>query len=332
MEDNRTLYPLGFGKIQFDRPWGKDVFKLADLGFRDSLIREGWLAGNTMGEIMETYLDRVVGERCYDFYGRQFPICIREMEVDSRTPLQVHPDDETASQRFDFLGKSKLWYVLDAKDGAGLGIGFKSGCNAGTFFDLCCNGGDVDGLLNFFPAVKGACYLIPAGVPHFAGGKLRLLEISESSPMDFCMYNWGMTVDEEEFDSGLSPVEALDFIDYSKFEPHKAEKEMLVKIPQFTVRKIQLRDTLKLSGDGESDGFVLYYCLSGAAAVQFGSEEEGGHVQLKSGDVLLVPAECTDYVLLPAERDTELLEITNEMQESDSYINLDVPERLPDDE
>ena len=58
--DEKKLYPFRFCSLQDDYVWGSDEFKLADLGYRDSIVRDGWLAGNTMGEIMDTYLDRVV--------------------------------------------------------------------------------------------------------------------------------------------------------------------------------------------------------------------------------------------------------------------------------
>ncbi len=59
--EEKKLYPLAFCSLADEYGWGTDEFLLADLGYRDSLIREGWLAGNAISEIMDTYLDRVVG-------------------------------------------------------------------------------------------------------------------------------------------------------------------------------------------------------------------------------------------------------------------------------
>ena len=93
MEEKKQLYPLQFIPIASKSPWGGDAlirqlgkdfveadeegnehhlttedrigesWEIADMGFRDSLVSEGWLAGNSISDLMETYLDRIVGER-----------------------------------------------------------------------------------------------------------------------------------------------------------------------------------------------------------------------------------------------------------------------------
>ena len=93
MEEERKIYPLRFRPIRDGRPWGFEEFRLADLGYRDSLVREGWLAGNSLGELMDTYIDRIVGDTVYEYYGRQFPICVRYLKTDGKTPLLVLPYD-----------------------------------------------------------------------------------------------------------------------------------------------------------------------------------------------------------------------------------------------
>ena len=73
MEETKRLYPIKFCTIQDEYEWGREEFKLADLGYKDSLVREGWLAGNSIGELMDTYIDRITGDNTYEYYGRQFP-------------------------------------------------------------------------------------------------------------------------------------------------------------------------------------------------------------------------------------------------------------------
>ena len=71
-----------------------------------------------LSEIMEMYMDRVVGEGVFAAYGRQFPVLIKTLNGVRRTPLWVHPDDGIAAERYEFLGKAKLWYVVSARPGA----------------------------------------------------------------------------------------------------------------------------------------------------------------------------------------------------------------------
>ena len=76
-----------------------ESWELADMGLEDSVVAEGWLAGNTISEVMETYLERVVGEKVYNYYGRQFPLLIKFLDIQNKLSVQVHPDDQIAAER-----------------------------------------------------------------------------------------------------------------------------------------------------------------------------------------------------------------------------------------
>ena len=144
----KKLYPLKFVPIASRKPWGGSVlvkelgkkfvecdsegneavigddvlvgesWELADMGVEDSVVADGWLAGNTISDVMETYLERIVGEKNYNYYGRQFPLLIKFLDIQNKLSVQVHPDDEIAAERYDALGKAELWYIMDAKPGA----------------------------------------------------------------------------------------------------------------------------------------------------------------------------------------------------------------------
>ena len=261
--EEKKLYPFRFCSLQDDYSWGSDEFKLADLGYRDSLIRDGWLAGNAISEVMDTYLDRVVGDNVYAFWGRQFPVQVKHIKVKGKMPLRVHPDAETAVQRYDLLGREKLWYVLRAGAGARLLLGFKRDTDASELYGKCADG-SVEELLNSVTTVAGDFFHIRPGVPHAAAGDIEIIEVSESSPLDFCLCSWGEEVSEEEFDPALSIVDALDFIDYKAWsapeKPHWHKGEVvrkLIDIPEFTVSLLQLTDPLHIYSE-RFDSFILY--------------------------------------------------------------------------
>jgi len=339
MEEEKKLYPFKFCTLQDDYPWGSEEFKLADLGYRDSLIREGWLAGNSLAELMDTYLDRVVGDNVYEYYGRQFPVCVRLLHVKGRMPLRVHPDDETAAQRYDFLGKEKLWYVLRAGVDARLMVGFRRDTDAAEVYAKCLDG-SVEDILNVIAPHAGQCLHIPAGTPHAAAGDVEILEIGESSPMDFCLCGFGEEVHPDEFDPSLTLVDALDFMGYRRFEdsPVKPANDdtlapgatRLIDLPQFRVDRIPL--TAPLQVRREIGPFLLYSCVKGAASVQLSLV--GGQTldyPVKAGETLLVPAECAEFVLAPTERDTVLLETSVVRNDADPYINPAADPTPPDE-
>ena len=340
MSEEKKLYPFKFCTLQDDYPWGSEEFKLADLGYRDSLVREGWLAGNSISEVMDTYLDRVVGDNVYEYYGRQFPVCVRLVRCQGRMPLRVHPDDETASQRYDFLGKEKVWYVLRAGKDARLLAGFRRDTDAAEVYAKCLDG-TMEELMNVVAPHAGQCLHIPAGTPHAAAGDVEILEIAEASPMDFCLCAWGEEVHPDEFDTALTLVDALDFINYKKFAmPDVSGKakagdapgsERLVDLPQLRLDRIPLNATLEIRREGGP--FLLYSCVRGGATVQL--PLAGGQnldFALRAGETMLVPAECLEFQLLPTERDTLLLETTVVRADADPYIDPSAEPTLPEED
>ena len=337
-EEEKKLYPMAFAEIQ-------------DLGYIDSLVGNGWLAGNTISEVMEMYMDRIVGEHVFEYYGRQFPVLVRELDGAERTPLLVCPDDETAEQRFDFLGKAKLWYVRDAKPGAKLYLGFKEAVGAEAFY-RACQDGSVEAMLNAVEPKAGDCFFLPPGLVHAALEGVRLVEIAESSPLDFRLYDWGRPFDGDDFDAQLNLEAAFDFIDYRPWcvehghfcegDGHKHHGhcdcghehhdhgdqlvERLTDCDEFTVSRIRLTDPLHIYGE-QFGSFIIYTCLSGSASVQAtlgGTSLE--RFPLQPGGSLLVPAELGDFVLVPDARDTVLLETMVEKRELPDPYLADAPD------
>ncbi len=344
MDEDKKLYPFRFRPLEDSYAWGTEVFKLADLGYRDTSVRNGWLSGNSISEIMDMYMDRVVGDEVFERFGRQFPLQVKYLKVGGRMPLRVHPGDEAAAQRFDFLGKDKLWYIVSAEPGAKVLSAFNEESDAGRYWQAC-EDGSLPQLLTSEEALAGDAFLIPAGRIHGAEGKMVIAEISESSPLDFCAYAWGEPLSEEEFDPALPLVDALDLIDYSRCEGLKLthghgksgssgagagfEGDVLAERPQFTVRRFSLLNPLHIWAENAS-GFAIYLCCSGEASLK---EKDSQEQVLGAGELLLVPSECPDITLTARRRGTVVLEASvDPLPEKDPYINPDVPEKLPEDE
>lgn len=335
--EEKKLYPMKFCTLQDTYDWGSETFKIADLGYRDTLVREGWLAGNSISEIMDMYVDQVVGENVFAWWGRQFPVCIRQLKVSGKMPLRVNPDDETAGQRWDFLGKEKLWYVVRCGRDAQVMIGWRKDTDASEVWEKCLDG-TVGDILNVVAPHAGQVLRIAPGTPHAAAGDIEILEIGESSPLDFCMCGWGREVSEEEFDPALEFVDALDFIGYGAYRdatpaPERSGvAEKLVTLPQFEVSRIKLMDPLRFQG-AEEESFVLYSCISGEASIRIEVAGAEASFALKAGETMLVPADCPDFLIVPEASGTVLLETTVPYRtEQDAYINPEAAEAVEAEE
>ena len=293
--------------------WGSEDFRLADLGYKDSLVREGWLAGNSIGEIMDTYIDRVVGDNVYEYYGRQFPVGVKNIHVKGKMPLQVHPDDGIGVERYDLLGKDKYWYVTRVGKDAKVLLGFRKDTDAGEVYSKCLDG-TVDDIMNIIAPHAGQMLRIAPGTPHAAEGDMDIIEISEASPLDFCMCGWGEPVSEEQFDTTLSMVDALEFINYGKYAESTTE-------PAFTSRKMELSDPLHIYSEAEG-AFMVYTCVKGSASIQIRVLGQQVDYPMQTGDTILIPSECIDYYLIPTADASVVLETTVERNDADPYIDL----------
>lgn len=313
--ENKKLTPMRFLPDTQEMPWGTVEYKLADLGFVDSMVCEGWLKGNTLSDIMQTYLERVVGETSFNWYGTQFPVLVKRLTVKGRTSLHVTADDEVAEQRYDSFGKTALWYVEAAGADAKLWLGFKQDVTAEAFFNACEDNA-VEPLLHSIKPKAGETYLIMPGMVH-AAQDVTLIEIAECSELWFRLFDWGS--EERE----LHLEEAFDLIDFKKYRVgNKKDKGVAIAVtPQFTVNKFPLTQALKSTRD-EDDTFLLYYCTKGAAVIQ----ADKVNYQLKQGDLLVVPAETAEFFLLPDGNNTELLEVRMDPREEEDIVSEPVDE------
>jgi len=309
-----------------------ESWEISDMGFRDSIVKDGWLSGNAISDVMDMYMDRLVGEKVFSTYGRQFPVLIKILDVKGRTPLLVHPDDELSVERYDSLGKTKLWYIIDAEPGSKIYLGFKDDLTATDLYTGCLDN-SILSHLNVKKPIKGQSFLINPGDVHCAEGGLIIAEIAEASDLDFKLCNWGKPT-ENDSDESLTVVEAMDFVNYSasKAMAQSSDKACLADIPQFTVNKISLIDPLKIES-GSADSFVAYLCIGGEASIQVSTGAKTDDYVIKAGETVLVPAEISEYFLVPRERNTTLLEVmTCQKGKIDPYINLDVEPTLPGEE
>ena len=318
--ENKKLTPMRFLADAMEMPWGSVEYKLADLGFVDSVACEGWLKGNNLSDIMQTYLERVVGETAFNWYGTQFPVLVKRLIVKDRTSLHVTADDETAEQRYDAFGKTALWYVEKAGPEAKLYLGFKQDVSAEQFYKACREN-KVDELLHVIRPKAGEAYLITPGMVH-AAKDVTLVEIAEASELWFRLYDWGRE------DREMHLEEAFDLIDFRKYRVARKEEKAdeaagaIAITPQFTVNRFGLSQALKSTRD-EDDTFLLYYCTRGAADIQ----ADKVNYKLKEGDLLLVPAEVNEFFLLPETPDAHLLEIRMDPRPEDDIVSEPVDEQ-----
>lgn len=140
----------------------------------------------------------LIGEKNFARFGAEFPIRFDFLDTmeGQNLSLQVHPDTDYIRNKFGMpYTQDESYYILDAKEGAGVYLGLKESIDKEQMIsDLeeAQHGNvkfDVDKYINFFPAKKHDHYLIPAGTVHCSANNCMVLEVS-ATPYIFTFKLW----------------------------------------------------------------------------------------------------------------------------------------------
>ncbi|HGF8289154.1 class I mannose-6-phosphate isomerase [Enterococcus faecium] len=104
--------------------------------------------------------------------------------------IQVHLDDEYAHIHENQNGKTEMWYVLHAEEGASLVLGFAHDVTAELLEDAI----NSDTLMKHLQKVEvhaGDVFLISEGTVHAIGAGTTIAEIQENSNVTYRVYDYG---------------------------------------------------------------------------------------------------------------------------------------------
>ncbi len=321
-----ALYPLKFKPIFKDKIWGGQKIKtelnldFGNLpncgeawlmsGYEDeqTVVANGFLAGNELNEVVEIYMGELVGDKNFDRFGNEFPLLIKFIDSNDWLSIQVHPDDELARKRNIGSGKSEMWYILGADKNAELISGFNKKTHKEEYLQNLENK-TLKGMLNFEKVQKGDVYDIPAGRVHALGPGCLLTEIQQTSDATYRIYDWDR-IDTAGMTRELHIDKALDAIDFEFYENYKTnyktkvnETSSVIESPHFTTRILSLNETV-IKNFSALDSFVIYIATEGNVEMKW----EDGNINLKKGESLLIPASFDNLVIEPIIEST-LLEV-----------------------
>ena len=101
--------------------------------------------GKTLQEVVDEFgKEKLLGKRS-DKYP-YFPLLIKLIDAYDNLSIQVHPDDKYAREVENEYGKTEMWYVLDAAEGATLIYGFKEEISSQEFKEAIENNTLLDKL------------------------------------------------------------------------------------------------------------------------------------------------------------------------------------------
>lgn len=220
-----------------DYLWGgtrlkEEFHKESDL----EIIAESWeLSAHRDGcckvnDILFTeYLERAttvqLGEQ-YDF-NKSFPFLIKYIDAKQMLSIQVHPSDEYAHIHDNDNGKTEVWYVMDAKEGSFLYLGFNQPLTKEEA-RIAIEEDTILDKLNKVYVKKGDVVFIEPGTVHAIGAGILLCEVQQNSNSTYRVYDFKRTDKDGNFRE-LHVEKALDVSKLETLEVNLEREEMKIK-------------------------------------------------------------------------------------------------------
>jgi len=318
-----TLYPLKFEPIFKQTLWGgeklKNVFQksapertgesweISGLAGDESVVANGPLAGKTLPDLCRQYGAELLGQKVTAQTGTEFPLLFKFIDAKQDLSLQVHPNDALAQKRHGCFGKTEMWYVLQADEGAQLINGFTKELPRNEYESAVQSGAILD-YVGTYKVQAGDGFFIPAGRIHGIGAGILIAEIQQTSKITYRLYDYHRK-DKDGKERTLHTQEGAEALDFSVLKNASVhpkavtnEPQEVVSCPFFTVNLLQVKGTVRrdLSQRGS---FAAYMGLSGKADLIC----NGSTYTIAKGESILIPAACTQYTL--QSENAELLEV-----------------------
>lgn len=240
-----------------------------------------------------------LGSHASSVNNGELPILIKLIDAKSNLSVQVHPDDEYAKKVEHSLGKTEMWYVLDARPESELIYGFNRNVDEKTVRSAVDNG-TIEHYLNHVSVHKGDLFFIEPGTVHAIGAGCLIAEIQESSNVTYRLYDYNRTdknghtrplhvekaLDVMKMSASVSPRQPMRVLQYKS----GCASELLTRCKYFQVERLLLNTDVQRGlvdfKTGENS-FHALLCVDGCGSI---SSNNGYALNFFKGDCIFVPA------------------------------------------
>jgi len=321
-----SLYPLKFKPIIKDKIWGGtrlktllnkpcktdkagESWEISGYPGNISRVKNGFLKGNSLEELIEVYMGDLVGDSVFENFGTFFPLLVKFIDANDVLSIQVHPNDELALVQFDSYGKTEMWYVIEAEKDAEIIVGFNQSVSREKYLRHLRDK-TLMSILNAEKTFPGDVFFLPAGRIHAIGQGILLAEIQQTSDATLRIYDFDR-VDEKGRPRELHTEYALEAIDFKVYPDYKSpypkdpnQPNKLASCKYFTTNYLSLNTSVEREYYS-IDSFVIFMCIEGKIEIHYNQDKKE---ILDKGDTALLPAEIKNIRLMPFE-DAKLLEV-----------------------
>ena len=327
MSDQGGLYPLLFepnlhtvvwgghllrpykGLTPSDEPIGES-WEVSAVPTSTSIISNGLWQGRDLVSVIHGQPEAILGKKVNEKYHGQLPLLVKFIDAQKDLSIQVHPNDEMALRKHGKMGKSEMWYVIKADEGAHLYAGFKREIHIGEYYQRIADG-TITEVLADHQVKAGDVFYLPAGRVHAICGGILLAEVQQSSDVTYRIYDYnrpGLDGKPRELHTALA-AKALDFHVEANYRTNYSgmanRATQIIDTPYFAVRVMEVskpfhRDLRKY------DSFIITMCIEGDCVIHVRST--GDEILLRAGNSTLIPAFIADFDILPQQGRTRILD------------------------
>lgn len=228
----------------------------------------------------------------------ELPILIKFIDAKKDLSVQVHPTDEYAAVKENGqLGKTEMWYVLDATKEAKLVYGLAHTIEKDKLRQSL-ESGKIEKYLQKVSVKKDDVFFIEAGTIHAIGEGALVAEIQENSNLTYRLYDYNR-VDKNGKKRDLHVDKALEVAKLTrkaepkqplrilKYQPGMAS-ELLSRCKYFEVYRMIINSERRQEVYYQSDEMTyrVLLCIGGCGTLSFGNEM----LNIYKGDCVFVPA------------------------------------------
>lgn len=309
-------YPLFFNANLHQRVWGGhslpgikglpdsnipygESWEVSAVPDSASIVANGEYAGMNLIDVINQNPAGFLGSRVSELNDGKLPLLVKIIDAKDDLSIQVHPNDEIAKERHNCLGKTEMWYVIDAKPGAYIYNGFSSPISKYEYAKRL-DDGTITEVLARHEVKAGDVFYIPAGQIHAICGGVVLAEVQQSSDITYRIFDYNrLGLDGKP--RQLHTKEALGAIDFDVKDDYRTYYNIddnranhCIDSPYFKVRVVDIDKPLHRNLV-KYDSFVITTCISGNCSIVV----DGFNYELTSGSSCFIPAAIADYHIEP---------------------------------
>ncbi len=304
------LYPLLFEENLHTLVWGWERWEVSAVPSSTSIISNGAWKGRDLISVINEHPDAILGVKVNQRYHGQLPLLVKFIDAKKDLSIQVHPNDEMAMREHGKMGKSEMWYIIKADEGAHLYAGFKQSITPYEYQKRVEDGSIIEVLADH-QVKAGDVFYLPAGRVHAICGGILLAEVQQSSDVTYRIFDYnrpGLDGKPRELHTKLA-AQALDYHVEENYRTEYTDASnkavQIIDTPYFDVRVMEIskpfhRNLLKY------DSFIISMCIEGDCKIVIRST--GEELTLREGSSTLIPAAIADYDIFPQHGTTRLLD------------------------